>query len=113
MIATCRACGREIEVRAGLLIKHAIYDNGSAVCHASHSDYFHAPEVVKHGVGAKGVAPCGHPGEHITTNMVLCGQGCDRPRPRCSHAITKAHYSSQSNLYTKSCHVCGKILETR
>lgn len=27
--------------------------------------------------GKRGTAPCGHEGEHITTNYVRCGQGCD------------------------------------
>lgn len=113
MIATCRACGREIEVRVGRLIKHAIYAHDHAVCHASHTDYFHAPEAVKHGVGAKGVAPCGHQGEHITTNMVLCGQGCDRPKKRCPHALSDERYDPERRLYVTSCRACGALMDVR
>lgn len=25
----------------------------------------------------KGVAPCGHPGTHVTVNFVTCDRGCD------------------------------------
>lgn len=28
-------------------------------------------------IGKSGTAPCGHAGEHLTTNYVRCGQGCD------------------------------------
>lgn len=28
-------------------------------------------------IGKAGTAPCGHPGEHLTTNYVRCGRGCD------------------------------------
>lgn len=30
--------------------------------------------------GKRATAPCGHLGEHVTTNFVVCLAGCDKPK---------------------------------
>lgn len=32
-------------------------------------------------IGRRGIAPCGHPGEHIVGNYVRCDKGCDDAVP--------------------------------
>ena len=63
--------------------------------------------------GKPGTAPCGHPGEHITTNYVQCKQGCDgaaipehidpeHTEKTCQHAVTYWYGGY------KWCQLCGR-----
>lgn len=126
----CNRCRREVDLEARawthvfVMRRHGIWSTGNDVCSGSEtSDWAEldaAPRLplrVQPGVGKRGKAGCGHPGEHVTTELVICDvAGCDglspygslrdaKPRNlwECTHAV-KVRFSG-----TTSCRDCGKL----
>lgn len=114
----CEHCRRSVEILkvAGVwrYRKHTRGEWSNDLCPAGGAIYV-APvrRPSRHGNGARGTAPCGHPGTYVTASMVLCEfEWCDgrplgaAPKPplyECQHPIKVTW------LGTTSCKSCGKV----
>lgn len=71
--------------------------------------------------GKAGIAPCGHPGTHVTTNYVECDRKCGRSDGVPTHVDrettdrlpiwTCRHLHVMVWNGTSSCRDCGKVLK--
>lgn len=76
--ATCPLCSRTVEVRDGRLIRHGAYFQAQQRCGGEGLRVVTDPQAKKRPpVGKIARAPCGHWGEHVTTNIVTCPD-CDK-----------------------------------
>jgi hypothetical protein len=117
MTGLCPYCNREIEVDDspdGYLKRHGRHANDRYPCPGSGGTFRRVPPkkaAKTPGVGKAGVAPCGHPGEHVTAMMVVCPLGCPVPSRGVGSLYACPHAVRMTWAGTTSCRSCGKVFE--
>lgn len=116
----CDVCRRTIELvqvfpGTWALKRHGRDSYAQAPCPGTNSPnymiVFEFDGPKQPGIGKRGTAPCGHEGEHVTMNMVVCPLGCAARSAKpfvytqhCAHNLQTAYPDG-----LVSCDACGKI----